>query len=512
MNKLGKKINWIIGVIFIVYFGYTLLSVLCLEYTVAYKTRTYQYSNLVPMVCVIVTLAFTVWLSRRKFIPKIEMMKKQKFYLLLVAISIVVFGVQLFLMKYLAKPIDFDFQKVRATAMALAFEHKFIHQNYFNLFRINRPIVFIFAMILSMFKNWMAVCAIGVIFSNLSVLLTAQIIYKVTGKKCISLFMFFMGIILFDFNFRVFVPYTDNYGVFFLAFAAFIFVNRKDKWCWKILGVISLAIGFWIKVTGAILIIAGGIVLVGLHLPDKKKFVKNAFVLAIVFVGTYLAANGISQSYFHANGLKETPEKQITVWHYFMMGENDAHLGTVSSKDLSFSCSFSTVKERNAANIKKGLKRIKNRGVSGNLFFYTYKNFQNYNDGCFSPVQKSIKGEKWGDSLVERLFLKRYDENRFYAMVEQAIWLLVLCLILVSAFNRKEENKALLYWKLVILGVSAYVLIFESRAKYLFMFLPFYLILASCGLKFLLSEISEKEQKKSTSQQVNGAEDTVKIS
>ena len=487
--------NWIIGAIFIVYWGYTFLSVLCLEYTVTYKTRTYQYSNLVPMVCVIAVLALAVWLARRKFVPEIEMMKKKKFYLLLGVISVAVFCVQLYLMKYLAKPIAFDFQKVRSTAMALAFEHKFIHQNYFNLFRINRPIVFVFAMILCVFRTWTAVCVIGVALSNLSVLLTAQIIYKVTGKKCISLFMFLMGIVLFDFNFRVFVPYTDNYGVFFITFAAFIFVNRKDKWWWTVFGAISLAIGFWIKVTGAILIIAGGIILAGLRISDKRKFVKNAFVCILFFAVTYFTLNGISQFYFHANGLKEEPEKQVTVWHYFMMGENNVHLGTVSTKDLNFSCSFPTVKERNAANIKKGLDRIKRRGLNGNLFFYTYKNFQNYNDGCFSPVQKREKGGSWGDSLVERLFLKKYEENRYYAMIEQSVWMLVLCLIMVAAFNYKEENKILLYWKLVILGVSAYVLIFESRAKYLFMFVPFYLILASMGLKILLSEILKKDKR-----------------
>ena len=176
----------------------------------------------------------------------------------------------------------------------------------------------------------------------------------------------------------------------------------------------------------------------------------------------------------------------FSLWHYFMMGQKDAYLGAVNVKDIRYTDSFATVKERNAANREKGIKRIKNRGLVGNLFFYTYKNFQNYNDGCFSPVQSVTKGEeKYGNSLVEKIFIKKKAYNRYYALMEQTLWLLVLSCIMFAGIKTKNNSKTMLYLKLVILGVSAYTMIFESRPKYLFMFIPVYLILAGLGLNEL---------------------------
>ena len=493
MNKFGKKISWLLGLLFAGYWGYTLLSVLCLERSVAHKKRVYAYSNLVPAVCAIVMLAILIWLWKSKAIPKLEKMEKKKFYLLLIVISVAVFGVQLYFMKYLAKPIKYDFEKLRQTAMSLAFEHEFKDQNYFNVFRIQRPILFIFTMILCVFKDWTAVIVIGIILSNLAVLLTAQMIYKITGKKSISLVMFFLGIVLYDFSFRVFIPYTDNYVVFFVTFFAFTFINRRDSLAWKIMGAISLAIGISIKVTIAIPVIAGVMMLICMKIKDKKKFAKSAVILTLIFLCTYTGFNKTANHYFHENGLEERPEKEITMWHYFMMGENPRTLGAVCNWDRKYTSSFKTVEERNAANIERGIFRIKSRGISGNLFFFTYKNFQNYGDGCFSPAQDVVEGETgYGESLVEKLFIKKKEYNRYYALVEQSIWLLVLGLIMVTAVNYKKENKMMLYLKILILGVSAYTLIFESRAKYLYMFVPFYLMLAGMGLNILLKKAAAK--------------------
>lgn len=486
MNKFGKKINWVLGVLFAGYWAYTLLSVICLNRNVAYKKRTYEYSNFVPTLLAVIILAVIFWAAGKKVISRIEKIEKKKFYLLLIVMDILVFGVQMYLMTYLSKPIRYDFQRVRETAIKLAEEHTFINQAYFNYYRMNRNILFVFAMLVKIFNDWQPVIVIGLLLVNLSVFFSAQICYKLTGKKSIAFAVYLIGVFMFDFAYRSFVPYTDNYGVFFLTAFLFVFINWRDKIGWNIISVILLAIGCYIKITVAILVIAGGIVILCLQIKDKKKFIKQAAILCLVFVCTFGGIMKMQNSYFEKNGFVDDPSIQRGLWHYFMMGQKDAYLGAVNVKDIRYTDSFATVKERNAANREKGIKRIKNRGLVGNLFFYTYKNFQNYNDGCFSPVQSVTKGEeKYGNSLVEKIFIKKKAYNRYYALMEQTLWLLVLSCIMFAGIKTKNNSKTMLYLKLVILGVSAYTMIFESRPKYLFMFIPVYLILAGLGLNEL---------------------------
>lgn len=488
MNKLGKKINWLLGMLFAGYWVYTLLSVISLERNVAHRERIYGYSNFVPALCVLIILLVMFKFAGRKITNRFSAMGKKEFYILLILISVIVFGIQLYLMKYLGKAYRYDFGTIRKTAFSLVYDHKFIKNNYFNYYRMNRDILFVCTMILKIFKNWQAVIVTGVILVNLSVLMAAQMCYKLTNKKGITLFVYILGIFLFDFSIRAFIPYTDNYGAFFLTAFLFVLINRRKNIKWMILGAVLLGMGCYIKFTVGILFIAGVIVICGLRIKEKKTFIKNMVVLLLVFACTFGGLTKIQNAYFKANGFVDNPEIERGFWHYFMMGQNDTYLGSYNQKDIRFTDSFANKKERDAGDRAEGIRRIKSRGINGNLFFYTYKNFQNYNDGCFAPVTGISKGEaKFEKSWVENLYLKGRESNRYYAMFQQIFWLTILGGILFAGLKVKSDNVLLLYLKVVILGVSAYALIFEGRAKYLFMFVPVYLVLAAVGLNELSS-------------------------
>ena len=236
MNKIGKRMAACLGFLFAAYWLYTVLSVISLDREVTYARKMYEYSNFVPVLLVLGLFCFALRKKSIFFAEKLEQMEKKKFYLLLILISVIVFGIQLFLMGYLAKPIRHDFETLRKTAITLVQEHKFVNQKYFNNYRMNRNILFVFAMIMRAFKSWGAVIVMGILLENLSVLLTAQICYKLTGSKRITLWIYLMGIVLFDFAYRTFVPYTDNYGVFFLTAFLFLLVNRGKKTTGNLIG------------------------------------------------------------------------------------------------------------------------------------------------------------------------------------------------------------------------------------------------------------------------------------
>lgn len=72
-------------------------------------------------------------------------------------------------------------------------------------------------------------------------------------------------------------------------------------------------------------------------------------------------------------------------------------------------------------------------------------------------------------------------------MFQQILWIMVLSAIMFIGLRVRSDNTLMLYIKIIILGVSAYALIFEGRAKYLFMFIPIYLVAAGMGLNEIVS-------------------------
>ena len=287
MNKFGKKVSVLLGMLFAGYWGYTLLSVISLERSAAFRKRAYAYSNFVPALFVAVILLLIFKFAGRKKTKTNLQIEKKQFYIILIVISAIALGVQLYLMQYLGRAYRYDFGTIRKAVLSLVDDHVFKQQSYFNHYRMNRNIFYIFTRIVTIFKDWQAVIVIGIILVNLSVLLAAQMCYKLTDNKGITLFIFFIGIFMYDFSIRTYMPYTDNYGVFFLTAFLFVLVNRRKNMIWMVLGTISLTIGCYIKFTGGILLIAGLIVILGLKIKEKKVFFKN-LVFWHLFLYVYL--------------------------------------------------------------------------------------------------------------------------------------------------------------------------------------------------------------------------------
>jgi hypothetical protein len=88
---------------------------------------------------------------------------------------------------------------------------------------------------------------------------------------------------------------------------------------------------------------------------------------------------------------------------------------------------------------------------------------------------------------VSTFFRKIYYYGRdyylIYATIEQAVWLFVLAggflATLKSKYSRHREAAFILAISLV--GVTLFTLLFEARARYLYLYAPFYVILAVKG-------------------------------
>lgn len=129
----------------------------------------------------------------------------------------------------------------------------------------------------------------------------------------------------------------------------------------------------------------------------------------------------------------------------------------------------------------EGLTRIKNRGLTGNFLFYLKKLNVMYNDGYFHNVQPSSpppdKPEGLLGNISYRLLWK--EGNLYYVSAGslQVIWDVVLILLMFGGILLWRDHSSKMF-EICILGITLYLLLFEGRAKYLYMFLPIYTCMA----------------------------------
>ena len=123
-----------------------------------------------------------------------------------------------------------------------------------------------------------------------------------------------------------------------------------------------------------------------------------------------------------------------------------------------------------------------------------------YADGSFAANTSFLDMEvpRRTDALstfIRSLYHHRGSLNPLCNTLAQGLWLAVLAMCAIAAFvcRRRPEAQAL---TLALLGATAYLLLFEVWPRYLFVFAPLYVLLATLVLdRPLLARGGEKRQK-----------------
>lgn len=294
----------------------------------------------------------------------------------------------------------------------------------------------------------------------------------------------------------VVIPYSDSMG---LVFPVAIFrlyqmqKNRKyiiGKWC----GIVILTFwGYTIKPQVAIITIA--IVMIEVLSCSKKKYL-NRYTVA--FLLSVMLCIGISQGVYtlliRQSGMQIDTQLTMGMPHFLMMGLNSETGGIYSQEDVDFSRGFELKQERNNADIQVAIKRIKEYGTSGLLLHEIKKILCVYNDAGFAwgvegGFYKYIVPEKNKvlSPLLRNLF---WDTGKYYSVVltiRQCVWITLLFLgIGMGLLSKwKKEEQVLL---LSIFGITLFELLFEVRARYLYIYVPMIIILGGIGTQQIFTK------------------------
>lgn len=301
----------------------------------------------------------------------------------------------------------------------------------------------------------------------------------------------------------IMVPYSDTFGMFFTVFILWCYVCLDNQataridvraCCrWFLMG-LAAVIGYAIKPTVIFVFVA--IVVIELiqwlaslasrsfyASRDSRDLRKTATAIVACAFGIVLAfalTSLVKNSTYDVN-----ENAAFSATHFLMMGANPVSGGVWSVSDVELSDAANTPEERSRANLAEFKNRVMAMDLPQANMFLLEKLLTNFADGTFAW---EIEGDFYTQIIgTNEVVLGFYGispdaslDNNTFAPLFQVLWLFVLvgCVLIVLGRRPLKAETVIAF---TLLMLSAFLMLFEARARYLFLYLPFFIILGTMG-------------------------------
>ena len=377
---------------------------------------------------------------------------------------------------------------------------------YFSYYPNNVLITILFSKII-LFSNliglgkysYFIILVIQSLINIITGVLIFEVIENLTKSNSLALLGYFIYIILIGLSPWVSIPYSDSMALIIPVIMFYLYIRLCNGYSksLNIFLIIFLAVfGYMLKPQTVILFISCSIISI-LHIRNYNF--KNILKFSILVVFSF----GISYSsikYFSSDrNISLNSELEISYDHFLKMGLNNSNDGGYSTNDVMDSISFKTKEERKEANFKIIKERLEDYGVRGLLNHQVKEVLVNYNDGTFAWSREGtfyLHILEKNQSIFSNIRNFYYDDGKFHFIfkyIAQAAWVFVLfCLPLNGFLKIKYLNNNIRVLYLALIGLFIFESIFEARARYLYTYVPIFIITAILGLKSLMDKINKE--------------------
>lgn len=392
--------------------------------------------------------------------------------------------------------------------------------SYFSMYPNNIFLVWFYSMIFKLnlafgifaaADDLMSIIFIQCLLSSFTGYLVWVCTKRSTNNGLIAWFALLIYVILVGISPWMTIPYSDACGIIFPVSIFYLYqinvagIKSYMKW-----GGIALLSYWGYRIKPQIIIIFIAIIIVELLKGLTKKFTKEEikkYLLMVCILGAVIfLSSGLYSIIEKDTGIKIDKNGQFTLTHFAMMGLNYDTDGTFYDMDVYYSESFPTVAERQAGNLKVIKQRIAEYGFGKVLNHTARKLLVTYGDGTFAWGNEGGFYYKLHDDKnnVVSPFLKSiyYNNGKYfkvYSTVLQFVWIFVLVGLTGVVFFFKsniQKNSKVLVLILSLIGLTLFEVLFEARARYLYTYVPCFIILAVLGwrnyIRFILVKLKTK--------------------
>ena len=285
------------------------------------------------------------------------------------------------------------------------------------------------------------------------------------------------------------IPYTDTYAVLFPILALYVYLSRRLPlfWKWALISLICV-FGSTIKPTVLIILLALALVLgIGkaVNARGRAAWKRVLTVAAALIIG---ATPGLAWKLASVQYLagEANPQQQHSLTHFLMMGLNGNTYGGYSTGDAEYSASFATLTQRRQANLAVAWERVSGCSLSENLSFFTAKAYKAFGDGSMAQNKSYLVLEMpartgWWAALLGDIFYADGQYNAVFQTAQQALWLLILLLILAAIFGKSRNKSVTAILAVTLTGLGFYLMLFEVWPRYMYLYSPVFVVLAGMG-------------------------------
>lgn len=290
------------------------------------------------------------------------------------------------------------------------------------------------------------------------------------------------------------ICYSDPLALFFPICIVYLYMNCNINPYIKCGIILVLGyFGYCIKPQVAIVIIAMGIMemIRCIKIKPEIKFVKIVGTIVVSVIVICVISSGLHYVY-RSHGFVKDKNREFGMTHFVMMGLNEETGGTWLLEDVQASGKCSTSEQRKKLNIKIAKERLENYGPVGYLKFLSKKMLTNYNDGTFAWGAEGAFYYIVPEEPAARLtyqFREVYYYNgayyNYFITMEQFLWVTMMAAVWYTAlkelFEKREKNYDVLLMELSLIGITLFELLFEARARYLYLYVPIYAVFVLLG-------------------------------
>lgn len=330
--------------------------------------------------------------------------------------------------------------------------------------------------------NKMVYLVIGSIFNMMMIdgalLITHILIKKVFNLKMATLFSFLSIFILPLFAYSP-ILYTDTTTMIFpMAMMLLLYNYNESRSNGRVLYLISIgmltAIGVILK-TNIIIVLVAVIIYIVCTNKIMKSLINNIIILLsflVIFSFYKVVANYVMPIEYNEAGLPMT--------HWVMMGLKNN--GAFNNEDVEFTKAFNNKESAKEANLDEIKKRLSDYGFKGYIEFISRKIKFTWNDGTYYSINK-LSRQPLEDNKVEKYVTG--EKNHMLIYLSQMSHLALIILIFISsvaAFKYEDKYKIIQCAQIAIFGVFLFLIIWETRSRYLVCILPMMIFVAIGGL------------------------------
>ncbi len=288
------------------------------------------------------------------------------------------------------------------------------------------------------------------------------------------------------------IAYTDTFSLLFVCGALLIEATLSKEEGLSLRRMLLLTvlegviIGLGFKVKASVAIIAIAAVLSFVAFVDRarlKQWLLRGATLILALLLTMTISEGIMKA-ARVYDPAQSDQARYPYTHWIMMGLKD--VGGWNQADVDFTSFFPTYSEKAAATKLNINARLRAYGFSGLIRHQNEKIAFTWTDGTYTSSNK-LSRQPLHDYAVTQLFAEGGDAQpafQWYCDVYHCI-LVIGVMLSFAAFLFKPQNRMHFLVSLAVAGLTAFLMIWETRARYLLHFYPLMLVAAIYGYRWL---------------------------